>query len=112
MEDIVANQYAVLIYDIPLWIIHGIKDYYKTGGVCFIMECRAHANDPASEKVGVTVDLVPVYTEEATYELFDKRAKSFLPYSLNQYAKRGDLYRLLNKRYCDTGLIENLMMNE
>ena len=110
VKQIVTERSAALIQGLQGWLIHGTHEYEKTGGVCLVMECKSCVNDPASEKVGVTVDLTPAFMVESTDESFNEKAAAYLPDSLNIYAKKGEVYRLLRTDKCDTGYIENSIM--
>ena len=78
------------------------------------MECRSVESHSDSKPVGVTVDLVPGYLLTSTNATLRDEASAFLPFSLQQYAERGDLYRLIPDDCdpCDMGLIENQLMRE
>ena len=113
IKTIVTNRSAVLTAGLPHWIIYGTKVYPKIGGVCLVMECRACANNPGSERVGVTVDLVPAHKHGSKYysmDVFNENAATFLPYNLDTYVQKGEVYRLLREDDCDTGFIENSIM--
>ena len=112
VQQIVASRSYILTEGLEHWAIYGVTPYYKTGGVCIVMQCRAKANDIASEEVGVTVDLVPVYIMETTNDILNEKANAYLPLSLQEYAEKGELYRLINDSQCDTGLIENAIMKQ
>ena len=112
VHKIVAHRGIVLTEGLKHWVIHGVKFHLKTGGVCLVMQCCAKADDSLSGKVGVTVDLVPVYVEYTTDEILNKKAATFLPQSLEEYAKTGELYRLINKKECDTGFIDNNIIKQ
>ena len=71
------------------------------------MQCASDETCPYSDKVGVTEDLVPVYVFRLTSESLNPQAFAFLPFSLQEYAEKGDLCRLRTDDECDTGLIEN-----
>ena len=112
VQQIVAEQAAILTEGLLHWIIHGVKEHARTGGVCLVMQCLSSENDPACNEIGVTVDLVPVYITEATTESLNEKAAAYLPYSLDEYATNGELYRLVDETFCDTGFIENLIIKQ
>ena len=87
------------------------------------MQYRSSANETTAKDVGVTADLVPVYTMETTTRAFSAKVEAFLHHSLAEYAEKGELYSLFdwrssdltetgvfNKGRCDTGIIENNIM--
>ena len=112
VHKIATKRSPELTAGLPNWVIHVTKRYNEIGGICLVMECRACANNPASERVGVTVDLVPAYIVETTDESLNEKAASYLPYSLDTYAQKEELYRLLHNDDCDTGFIENCIMTQ
>ena len=112
VRQIVKEQATSLTQGLGHWIIHGQVEHSKTGGVCLVMECSSSADGSASEVVGVTVDLVPVYIMETTSEELKEKAEVYLSNTLEGYAQRGELYKLLNSSLSDTGFIENMMMKQ
>ena len=112
VATITRERHRNLIEGLQYWTIHGIKYHSYIGGICLIMQCPSNENCQESEQVGFTVDLVPVYVLTSTDDTLTDEASRFLPFSLQQYAERGDLYRLTTEEECDTGLIENQIMNE
>ena len=94
------------------WVIHGVEHNRNIGGICLTMQCPSDEGCSDSEEVGVTVDLVPAYIVKSKYEKLNGRASVFLPYNLQEYADKGELYRLLDREECDTGLIENQIMKQ
>ena len=101
---------ANLTEGLPHWLIHGIKHHMHMGGICILMQCPS--DETCSEIVGVSVDLVPANVLTYTNETLWGEASAFLPFSLQEYAERGELYRLISGMFCDTGLIENQIMKE
>ena len=108
INAITEEKNAELTMGLDHWVIYGIKSHRHIEGICLIMECQS--DSPRFATVGVTVDIVPVYVETETEETYNEKARAFLPYSLQEYAQREELYRLVNKDACDTGLIENAVM--
>ena len=49
---------------------------------------------------------------KATDESLNEKAAAFLPYSLEEYAQKGELYRLVDDNICDTGFIENNIIKQ
>ena len=109
---VLEHKLSNLIEGLPHWVIHGIKQHRITGGICLIVQCPSNETCENCETVGVTVDLVPVYVFKSTNESLRDKANAFLPFNLQQYAERGQLYRLTTNTECDTGLIENQIMKE
>ena len=108
LEEIMSNHVYEMIKDLTHWVIHGIKLYYSIDCVCIVMQCKSSEN----EDVGVTVDIVPVSMMTTTHDKFDEKSAAYLPLSLKQYAEKGDLYRLQTNDICDTGLIENIIVDD
>ena len=61
--------------------------------------------------------MIPVYLVTETKEKLNEKARAFLHslhslHSLHEYAQRGELYQLITKGKCDTGLIENAVIEK
>ena len=112
VKSIITDKPMALTRGLSQWVLYGVEHHRRTGGVCLVLQSGANANNPASVKVGVTVDLVPVYIMDTTDDTLNEKAAMFLPKSLNEYAQHGDSYRLFHTASCDTGHIENDMINQ
>ena len=118
VNEIVAHHASALTEGLDgHWIIHGVHEYRRLGGVCLVMQCRSNANDRTEKHIGVAVDVVPVYINGTTTRKFTAKAEAFLHNSLAEFADKGDIYSLLTESFvkrdgCDTGIIENTIMEK
>ena len=89
--------------DLPNWEYLGTTEYKGIPGICINFQ-YSHCD----EKVGVKADLVLKHTVKST-ESFHllKKAVRFLGYGRSHYVKCEEVYRLVGKSECDTGIIEN-----
>ena len=95
------------------WEILDIKELQKTRGLCFTMTCKT--GEAKGDVVGVTVDLIPVCVLTSCDVIvgeFTEQALSMVPFDLDEYIKRGDVYRLINRQDIDTGIIENDLLKQ
>ena len=134
VEPIIKYKKEALTEGLMQWVIHGVTEHRKTGGVYLVMHVSTTAvsngslfnriykrfqtlftgsNDPIPEEVGVTVDITPVCKIKTPHETLNGMAETFLPHSLEQYAREGYLCTLdIFDTICDTGLIENALMKQ
>ena len=110
IRDMVKDDASELTKELDHWVLHGVKEHRFICGVCLVLECKL--GNGSSDSLGVTVDIVPVYLVTKTDETFNEPACAFLPHSLQEYAKSGRLYQLMDTDECDTGLIENTIVKE
>ena len=100
------------------WIIHGVEHHWRTGGVCLVMQSCVSPNNPFSDEVGVSVDIVPTTFAETQFESLNEKAETFLQKSLDEFDAQGLLYSVFAypgpgcKKRLDTGFIENDLMRE
>ena len=125
LSRIVRYQTAVLTDGLEgHWIIHGVKAYERIWGYCVVMQSDVDPNDSTSEKVGVTVDIVPVTLTEYTPGSLNENAEAYFSNNLDELVQKEDLYSIytytsiwvgvddyedkvaiLKHHICDTGII-------
>ena len=111
------DELEKLLDGLEHWEILEIKEIEKIQGLCFVMKFKPEGRE--THAIGVTADLVPAYpitscdfSWEFIREELNVHAKSVLPFSLEDYIDRGDVYMLIHHGEIDTGIIENELIKQ
>ena len=107
------DELEKLLDGLEHWEIVEIKEIEQIQGLCFAMKFKPEGKE--TQAIGITADLVPVYPITSC-DFIQKEltvyTQSVLPFSLEDYIKRGDVFRLIHRDEIDTGIIENELIKQ
>ena len=111
IEIILNTKKKAIMAGLKHWNIVG-SYRHRVVGLCLIMRCPSVSNQCDSEKVGVTVDIVPVYPAGTDGMEFTPTAATLLSRDLESCVQSDMVFQLIGVDKIDTGMIENEFLKD